>query len=426
MSDVLEWVRAADPAAALDGLLGDGRLEVWREAGLREVLAGQRAGWRLGGVGGAAVSDVLEWVRAADPAAGLDGLLGEGRLEAWSEAGPREVLAGRAGPVDVLARPDDEPRAAADRPGQRSAAQPSDGRSAVTPLVSRRRWRAARRWLVPAAGVAAAVVLAVTIGLPGRTTPALAATPPVLRYGQVAATSMSEAQALAHQCLNRQRSERAAPAAFTLRWTEWSLNTRVDGQVVTSAVVPVQVSLSRRSDGSARLVRRTAPPQFPDRQSRERWEEAGRPAARPVTVAQQQWAPGGFDQASAYLPDDPGRLLPVLSRSHPIDQLGDAEVLVAIADTYRSAALSPAQQAALFVLAASRPGLQAFGHATDRAGRPGYALSVESDYSGLPTRYTAIFDPVTGRLLDLEQTLTRSAGRLNVRVPSTIGYTLFD
>jgi hypothetical protein len=56
----------------------------------------------------------------------------------------------------------------------------------------------------------------------------------------------------------------------------------------------------------------------------------------------------------------------------------------------------------------------------------GYALSVESDHTGLPTRYTAIFDPATGRLLDLEQTLTRSAGSLAVRVPATIGYTVFE
>jgi hypothetical protein len=195
---------------------------------------------------------------------------------------------------------------------------------------------------------------------------------------------------------------------------------------VTSAVVPVQVSLTRAADGSAELVRRTSTPQFPDRAARERWVEAGRPAAHPVTVAHQRWAPGGFRPEAAALPDDPARLLRALSRDHPVAELGDAEVLVAIADAYRSTQLSPAQQAALFAVAASRPGIEPYGRVADRAGRAGYALSVESDHTGLPTRYTAIFDPVTGRLLDLEQTLTRSAGSLNVPVPSTIGYTIFE
>jgi hypothetical protein len=211
------------------------------------------------------------------------------------------------------------------------------------------------------------------------------------------------------------------PAAFTVRWSEWSLATRVAGRQVTSAVIPVQVSLTRQSDGSAELVRRTSAPQFPDRASRERWVDEGRPAAQPVTVAHERWAPGGFSLDASALPDDPARLLPALAVGHPIEQIG-----VAIADAYRSARLSPAQQAALFAFATSRAGLEPFGQVTDRAGRVGYALSVESDYTGLPTRYTAIFDPATGRLLDLEQTLTRSAGSLGVRVPATIGYTVFE
>lgn len=375
------------------------------------------------------MSDVLERLRAADPARALGGLLTDVQLRTWREAGLREVLSGARRPVDVPARPDDEPLAAAAAmpvlPGQRRGEPPEHALGAA-PTARRGRSRAVRRFLTPAAAVAAAVTLAVTLGLPGRTDPAVAATPALLQYAQIASTSKSEAQTLASDCLERQRSQRAAPVSFTVRWTEWSLNTQVDGRVVTSAVVPVQVSLSRRSDGSAELVRRTSAPQFPDRASRERWEDEGRPAAQPHTVDQQRWAPGGMRLESASLPDDPERLLPVLSRSHPIDEIGDAEVLIAIADTYRSAELSPAQQAALFAVAASRPGLQSFGRVTDRAGRTGFALSVESDHSGLPTRYTAIFDLVTGRLLDLEQTLTTSAGRLNVTVPATIAYTVFD
>ncbi len=42
-----------------------------------------------------------------------------------------------------------------------------------------------------------------------------------------------------------------------------------------------------------------------------------------------------------------------------------------------------------------------------------------------PARYLMIFDPVTGQLLDSEQILTTSAGRLNVAIPAVISYTVY-
>jgi hypothetical protein len=368
------------------------------------------------------MTGLLARVRAADPAASLERLLSDEELAAWSDAGLQRVLSLPSPLPDV--RPD---AGLASDHEVLTDVLPRQRRPAA--WVHRQRGRRAvpaGRWWVPAAGVAAALALAVSLGLPGRTPTAMAATPPVLQYTQASSTNRAQAQAVAQECLQRQRSARAVPSAFTVRWSEWSLATRVAGRQVTSAVVPVEVSLTRQSDGSAELVRRTSAPQFPDRASRERWVDDGRPAAEPVMVAHQRWAPGGFRPDASSLPDDPARLLPALAVGHPIDRIGDAEVLVAIGDAYRSARLSPAQQAALFSFAAARVGLEPLGQVTDRAGRVGYALSVESDYSGLPTRYTGIFDPVTGRLLDLEQTLTRTAGSLGVRVPATIGYTVFE
>jgi hypothetical protein len=385
------------------------------------------------------MTDLLAQVRAADPAVPLARLLTVAQQREWCEAGLRQVLSGaaqadgvgqRSGESDVAVTPlpaqrrttsAEAPAPSAAVPERRRAGAPGELRGSRVG-----RPRGSRRWWVGAAGAAAAAALAVVLGLPGRTPPAVAATPPSLHYAQVASTSKAEAQLLARNCLERQRSHRTAPDSFTVRWSEWSLNTRVDGTVVTSAVVPVQVSLTRRADGSAELVRRTSAPQFPDKASRERWADEGRPAATPVTLAQEVWGPGGLEPRSASLPADPGRLLPALARDHPIAELGDAEVLVAVADAYRAGELSPAQRAAMFSVVASRRGVEALGRVTDRAGRPGYALSVESDHSGLPTRYTAIFDPASGRLLDLEQTLTRTAGALNVPVPSTIAYTVFE
>jgi hypothetical protein len=76
------------------------------------------------------------------------------------------------------------------------------------------------------------------------------------------------------------------------------------------------------------------------------------------------------------------------------------------------------------VLARS-PGLIDSGEVTDRAGRPGVAVSLDSAYSGAPTRYTLIFNPDTGILLGEEETLLGNPGKLNVRPRSVIAYTAF-
>ena len=65
------------------------------------------------------------------------------------------------------------------------------------------------------------------------------------------------------------------------------------------------------------------------------------------------------------------------------------------------------------------------GEVTDRLGRPGIAISVDTANSGLPTRHTLIIDPFTGAVLGEEQMLTTDAGLLNVSVPSVISYTAF-
>ena len=52
-------------------------------------------------------------------------------------------------------------------------------------------------------------------------------------------------------------------------------------------------------------------------------------------------------------------------------------------------------------------------------------MSLTSAMSGLPTRYVLIFDQVTGQLLDDEEILTRTAGKLNVAIPAVISYTVY-
>lgn len=96
-----------------------------------------------------------------------------------------------------------------------------------------------------------------------------------------------------------------------------------------------------------------------------------------------------------------------------------------LTDLWAQRAPSPQLQAALLRVLADEPGLVDRGQVVDRAGRHGVAVSVDSAYTGLPTRYTLILDPHTGMLLDYEQTLTTTASKLNVPNPSVIGYTVW-
>jgi len=65
------------------------------------------------------------------------------------------------------------------------------------------------------------------------------------------------------------------------------------------------------------------------------------------------------------------------------------------------------------------------GTVIDRVGRSGVAVSLESAFGGLPTRYTLIFDPSTGGLLGEEETLMGNPGKLAVRSHAVIAYTDF-
>ncbi|WP_245603514.1 hypothetical protein [Salinispora cortesiana] len=96
------------------------------------------------------------------------------------------------------------------------------------------------------------------------------------------------------------------------------------------------------------------------------------------------------------------------------------QYLESIAELAGVRLLNPAQRAAALRLLAELPGITVTGTVTDRAGRPGEAFSITSDFHGLPTQYTVIIDPGSGALLGYEEVLTKTAGRLNVTIPAVI------
>lgn len=123
------------------------------------------------------------------------------------------------------------------------------------------------------------------------------------------------------------------------------------------------------------------------------------------------------------LSTDPAVLADQLRRDHE-NSIGP--LLNGIADLHKEAAPGPKVRAALLTVLANRPEIRAEGSVTDRDGRPGVAFSITSAHGGLPNRTTYIFDPVSGVLLDIEQVLTETAGKLNVPIPSVISYEVYE
>lgn len=304
---------------------------------------------------------------------------------------------------------------------QRIVQMPEEGRA------MRRRDRRNRRPVLSAVTACVIVALAaivVQLGSPGAEAPlAQAATPELLQYQPIPGTVKSNLQRIARQF----RTSPGQPTSGTKRYAyvntqSWSLFTRVDGQQVRSAVVPEMREIWVAADGSGRLRVAAGVPSFPSEQSRQAWQAAGRP--RPGI--QDIRYPGGGLSAMypRVLPEDVGGLRAALAVSHPVRN-GPAETLVAISDLYNEQLPSGLTRASILDALAEVPGLQLQGRTIDRVGRPGVAVGVISTMTGLPTRFTLVFDEHDGRLLDQEQVLTTTAGRLDVPIPSVISYTTY-
>jgi hypothetical protein len=92
----------------------------------------------------------------------------------------------------------------------------------------------------------------------------------------------------------------------------------------------------------------------------------------------------------------------------------------------RSRPVPGAAQAILLRLLATIPGTVNDGTTTDRGGRTGAAVSLDSAYSGEPITYTLIFNPSTGALLESDETLAGPPHRLNALKGSVVAFTTFE
>ncbi|MGH9160200.1 MAG: hypothetical protein ACRD2X_09470 [Vicinamibacteraceae bacterium] len=146
--------------------------------------------------------------------------------------------------------------------------------------------------------------------------------------------------------------------------------------------------------------------------------------AVPTCTRVTKYDPGEFHIPQ--LPTDattPEELRARLATTPEIEDLD--EVVTAFLDVANVRPLSPHENALLLDVLTEADDVIYHGMVQDRAGRDGQAFGYGTVSRGLPMEQILIFDPDSGELLAEETILTEDAGRLNVTVPSVIGYTVY-
>ncbi|MEU9576339.1 CU044_5270 family protein [Streptomyces chilikensis] len=288
--------------------------------------------------------------------------------------------------------------------------------------VSAGRARRPRRLALASALVATAMaaLFLVIDPIDSTTQPAFAVTPQPLSYQHDARAADQVLEEIA-QHVEELPDERPTAWSEEHFVTEaWSLSTRIDGNQVTSAVIPQRRETWEKPDGSSRWTARTLRPQFQDAEQRRVWEEAGSVGEDP-----EEWSnsTAPIKASSEEPPSTPEGMEGWLAAGKT--SLTPNLALEVVPERFREHVFSPAQKAALLRVLAGVEGMTYEGTTKDRAGRMGQAFSLTSDASGLPNKRTLVFDSSTGSLLAYEEELTTNAGALNVKVPAVINYTTF-
>ncbi|MFJ9446316.1 CU044_5270 family protein [Kitasatospora sp. NPDC101235] len=285
-----------------------------------------------------------------------------------------------------------------------------------------------RRRVLALAGTAAAVgalTLGVTVLLPGTSsTPAAAATPKLLTYVQDS-PSQDAAKILGQIADTAARQpDTSVSGTEHFKRRDWSLSAVMGAGQTASAIVATESEGWVDPDGSAHSTSRAEAPEFPNEEARQYWKDHGWPTEAGKLEVNDEPAGSRARMWDDRPPTDPKVLKTWLEQGHPVEN-GPAETLAAITDLLRERVLSAPERAAVLRVLADVPGLAYQGTTTDRAGRTGKAFSLDGDHGGLPKRHTLIVDPVTGRIIGDEETLTKSAGKLGVPIPSVISYTVY-
>lgn len=189
-----------------------------------------------------------------------------------------------------------------------------------------------------------------------------------------------------------------------IRLRQWAADTviGVDGLGTTETVL-FELARWRAGDGSGRVTTTRIPAR-----------------STPESHSDDFPAGGLRPGVSGPLSSDPQHLARQMSANQP--PIGGQAVVRAVADIYGWYLPDRDQRAAIVAVLAGM-NLQWRGRTIDRAGRPGLAVSVDSDDG--TSRDVLVFDPVTGRLLAYELVLLRNPGGLRGVFPAVQTYDLY-
>lgn len=269
---------------------------------------------------------------------------------------------------------------------------------------------------------AAALTGVVIVQVAEPTAPVYAATPPPLamQYSE-AAPPAGDALIRLAATLGSAPTEAPTDGRFTfVQVGQWSLDMTSSQGRTDIAVVPQVISTWRASDGSGKVV--TA--------SLGRSSLGSGPTAEGVIAAAASAEPTvetyGPQQLAAVIaepvPSDPDGLERAFDAHQPRVN-GPESVLRAVADLYRGTEVKKETRIAALRVLARTEGVLLRGTVIDRLGRPGLAVSVDSDKDG--TRDLLVIDERTGRLLAHESLFLRRPELLPVKVPAVFNYVLY-
>jgi hypothetical protein len=269
-----------------------------------------------------------------------------------------------------------------------------------------------RRWLVIAAGLAAAigVVFAVSVGVgpsPEAVTPAGAA----LREA-AAAAGRQDAVPPGEYLYVRSENGTLAGGYWLSEPTDPESSIGVD---CCQALVSQVRELWLGDHAGDALVRESqhGDPQFLRKSERKRWVELGRPelvAKTPFSGILAGLPARGWYHGPLDLPTDPDAIYTQFERDAEADHSGpgapvDLDVggsmFLRFSDVLREARATPDQRAAAYDALARVPGVILIGKTTDRFGRRGIAVAYDFlKNDPFLYRQVLVFDPKTGSLLE--------------------------
>ncbi|MFE9253465.1 CU044_5270 family protein [Streptomyces sp. NPDC007088] len=281
-------------------------------------------------------------------------------------------------------------------------------------------WSGTRKWGVVAVGTAVVAAAAVVGPQLFRSTaqPAYAVTPPSLALRHPSGSAQDRLDALAEKVA--ELPDESATGTQRFVQDSWSLSTRIDGEQVTSAVVPERRVTVKKPDGSKTWRVRSQKPQFQNEQQRKRWKDAGATGERTVSYSGSSGPADSSDPRTHRPPTDTEGMERWLRTGY--HGSGPGELFDSIAERSVDTAFTPKERSALLRVLAHTRGVAYRGAVEDRAGRSGLAFSVNSRYGGLPKTQTLVFGPGDGKLRSYDEQLTKDAGALNVRVPAVTLY----